>query len=349
MNEQSIVFVGVHPGDKGGIASVLQLYRKHFTKSRFFASRVSGEKWAFPFTVLRFIWFLITVRNIRIVHLHGASRGSFFRKYTLFLVAKYLFRKKVVYHIHGAEFHQFYTAAPGKVKKLVKHFIQHADVVVCLSDSWKAFFLKHFRPKKIVMVHNTVEQVMPAKTAQPGDKMIFLFMGKIGERKGIYDLLKAAAQLQMQYPGQFEVWIGGDGAVHALQALIETNGLKNVVQYKGWVSGEAKEMLFRQAQVFVLPSYNEGMPMSVLEAMAWHLPVIATTVGGIPELVKDGHSGLLIKPGDQTALHHAMAKFVQEPALALRMGDAAAGCVAARFVFDITKQQLAAIYAALEQ
>lgn len=348
MEEQAVVFVGVRPEGKGGIASVLQLYKKHFGKSRFFASRTYASVWVdtliFPFTCLRFAALLVIAPEIRFVHIHGASNGSFYRKYVLFLIAKYPFRKKVIYHMHGGGFHQFYKNAPGIVKIWVRHFIRKADVLVCLSDSWKIFFAEHFRPNKIVMIPNTVEQVMPLEKKIQQRNVIFLFMGKIMEAKGIYDLLSATSRLQTLYPGRFEVWIAGDGAIQALEAFIKSNGLQDVVHYKGWVSGAEKEALLQQADVFVLPSYNEGMPVSILEAMARHLPVIATTVGGIPEQVKDGQSGVLIQPGDKEALHHAMEQFILSPALINEMGRVAAERVAEQFVFDITRQKLALIY-----
>src|SRR5690606_38908095 len=161
------------------------------------------------------------------------------------------------------------------------HFVDEADVLICLSESWKRFFLQHFCPSRIMVLPNAVEKVMFRPEVEEG-KMIFLFMGRIGERKGIYDLVKAAALLKIHYEEQFEVWIGGDGNTQTLRYLIESNGLQGSIFLKGWVTGNAKEELYRKATVFVLPSYNEGLPVSMLEAMSYGMPVIATNVGGIP-------------------------------------------------------------------
>lgn len=346
MDYGTIVFVGVDPEDKGGIASVLKMYRKYFTGGRFFNSKVSP--FVFLFTCVRFCRLLLLTPKIRIVHIHGASRGSFYRKYVLFLIAKYMFRKQVVYHVHGGGFHEFYEASGKLVQGRIRHFIDHADALICLSESWKQFFMKHFWPTRIMVVPNAVEKVTLRAVDEQG-KVIFLYMGLIGERKGIYDLVKAASLLHMQYDRQFEIWIGGDGNVQVLQCLVESNGLQGTIFLKGWVTGDAKEELFRKATVFVLPSYNEGLPVSVLEAMSYSMPVIATDVGGIPEMVKNGESGLLIKAGDKVALRDAMERFIQNRQLARDMGIASAAIVQQKFVFEQTKATLEKLYTELSE
>lgn len=323
---------------------MLKAYRKHFSGGRFFISKATPPR--FLFTCIRFCRLLAVSREIRIVHIHGASRGSFYRKYVLFIIAKYIFRRKVIYHLHGAEFHLFYERANGFIQGRIRHFIDQADVLICLSESWKRFFLQHFRPMKIAVVPNTVEQVIVRREAIT-DKVIFLFMGRIGERKGIYDLIKAASLLNMQYFKRFEIWIGGDGNMEALHSLIVGTGLQEIVFYKGWVTGHAKEELLRKATVFVLPSYNEGMPVSILEAMSYGMPVIATDVGGIPELVKNGESGLLIKAGDKSALSTAMERFISDRQLVRDMGKASAAIIRQRFVFEQTKITLEKLYTEL--
>lgn len=197
-----------------------------------------------------------------------------------------------------------------------------------------------------MVLPNAVEKVMFRPEVEEG-KMIFLFMGRIGERKGIYDLVKAAALLKIHYEEQFEVWIGGDGNTQTLRYLIESNGLQGSIFLKGWVTGNAKEELYRKATVFVLPSYNEGLPVSVLEAMSYGMPVIATNVGGIPELVKDGESGQLIVAGDIAALRNAMERFIRDRRLVGDMGRAAEATIQQSFVFEQTKMKLDKLYTEL--
>ncbi len=101
---------------------------------------------------------------------------------------------------------------------------------------------------------------------------------------------------------------------------------------KRWVSGEVKQQALERADIFVLPSYNEGLPMSILEAMAQGLPVIATRVGGIPEAVMHGQTGLLFDAGDQAALREALLELARLGAGRAAMGQA--GYALARQVFS---------------
>ena len=108
-------------------------------------------------------------------------------------------------------------------------------------------------------------------------------------------------------------------------------GLAAQVEFLGWVAGEAKQAQLAQADVFVLPSYNEGLPVSLLEAMAYGVPVISTRVGGIPELVRDGIDGFLIEPGDRAALEDRLRRLAEDARLRQTMGDAARADIARRF------------------
>lgn len=347
MNRQ-VVYIGVSYRSKGGIASVMQLYKNYFRNSLFFASRGSGrvllDACTFPFRVLYFIFFMMRHPGMRIVHIHGASRGSFYRKYVYFLVSRYLFRKRVVYHIHGGGFKDFYHDASGVVKKMIRHFMGTADAVICVSESWRRCYVEHFHPKHIVAIPNMIEKITTRHYAERQEKVIFLFLGKIMSAKGVYDLLDVAADLQLTHAGKFEIWIGGNGEVQQLQQQVAEKKLEAAVQYEGWVSGEEKDAIFRKADVFVLPSYHEGLPVSILEAMSYGMPVIATKVGGIPEVVSEGESGLLIDAGDKDALKKSMLRFINDHRLIRRMGNISQNIIRKGYVAEAVILQLEEVY-----
>lgn len=108
----------------------------------------------------------------------------------------------------------------------------------------------------------------------------------MGKRKGIYDILDVLSEHREEFLNKLEFLFGGDGDVEQVQAIIREQNLNNIAKYQGWVSGIKKERLLNQADAYILPSYNEGLPISVLEAMSYSLPIISTTVGGIPEILK---------------------------------------------------------------
>ena len=105
-----------------------------------------------------------------------------------------------------------------------------------------------------------------------------------------------------------------------VKEIIKQNGLENIAMFQGWVNGEKKVHLLNMADAYILPSYNEGLPISVLEAMSYSLPVISTTVGGIPEILKNGENGFIMEPGDKDAIYHAVVSLMEDKSLCKDMG-----------------------------
>ncbi|MCC9166157.1 glycosyltransferase family 4 protein [Pontibacter harenae] len=300
---------------RGGIGAVIDSYSKCVKPFNFVSTYKPLSKYLVPLYSLKQIiilcMYLFKNPSIKIVHIHGASRGSFFRKYIIFLFSKYIFNKKTIYHIHGAEFHIFYENSNLITKNLVKNIFEHTDKVICLSTWWCSYFLKHFNPKSISVLPNIIEKIDSQKKDNHNNKrIIFLFLGRVGKRKGIYDLIDVISSLAKLNTPPFEVWIGGDGEIDILEKIIAKEGLHQLVKYLGWVTGEKKREVLAKADVYVLPSYNEGLPVSILEAMNYELPIISTNVGGISELVKPHKNGFLINPGDKDALQEAMLYFL---------------------------------------
>ncbi len=119
------------------------------------------------------------------------------------------------------------------------------------------------------------------------------------QKKGVYDIIEAAKRIENP---NVVINLYGDGELEIFEKLIQENNLQDKVKIKGWISGEQKNKAIKESDIYILPSYNEGLPMSILEAMACGLPVISTPIGGIAEAVKDGVNGYLIQPGDYEAL-----------------------------------------------
>src|SRR5690606_27051470 len=125
-----------------------------------------------------------------------------------------------------------------------------------------------------------------------------LFLGTINDNKGIFDLLEAFYQNLVFFSGRVLLSIGGVGESARLQKEISEKELGQIVNYLGWVNHEDKRKQMTGCDLVILPSYNEGLPMVLLEAMSYGKPVIATPVGGIPEIVKQKSNGFLVAPGD---------------------------------------------------
>ncbi|WP_121971076.1 glycosyltransferase family 4 protein [Leptolyngbya sp. BC1307] len=259
-----------------------------------------------------------------LVHLHVAEKGSVLRKILLLLLAK-AFRKPVIMHTHGCEFHTFHDGLPGWLRYWVDVALRQADCFIVLSESWKDYYLTHcdLNPDRVIVLPNPVE--IPASIPDRSASSVtrFVFLGRIGQRKGAFDLLQAFANLPADCLPQAQLTLAGDGELEKAGELIKQLNVEGYVELPGWVDLEQRNQLLWDADVFILPSYNEGLPMAMLEAMAWGLPVISTPVGGIPEVIVSGENGYLADPGDIKALSAAMQSLVEDDALRLAMGHSA--------------------------
>lgn len=268
----------------------------------------------------KYLWLLVT-GQVALLHLHTASRASFWRK-SFFILPAVLARVPVVIHLHGAEFHLFYEReCPAAARRFVRWIFERAERVIVLSESWRNWANSVFPQARIRVVPNPVSMPTQSQSSQRATSSI-LFLGQIGKRKGVYDLLEAASRLAAGLP-DLRVLLGGDGELDAVRERAKILDIAQHVELLGWVHGAKKERLLGQATIFVLPSYNEGLPMSVLEAMAHGLPVVSTTVGGIPEAVADGVEGFLVQPGDIDALADRLQRLLNDGQLRARMAAAA--------------------------
>lgn len=321
ISADKILTVGVDCSQvKGGVSAVEQEYSKFYSPWQHVTTATTGsdlKKWlTFLFGLIKFNYILIFRPRINIVHVHGASYSSFWRKRIIVNMAKF-YKKKVVYHCHGAEFKIF----TSKYKKVVVKMLHKCDCVVCLSESWKKWFEEECCCERVEIIKNVIpEPVIEYATDEikNSDDVNILFLGELGKRKGIYDLLDVLADMRDR---NVKLMFGGNGEVDKVISRIAELGVEEKTEYLGWVSGAKKIDVFNIADVFVLPSYNEGLPISILEAMSYGLPILSTTVGGIPEIVENGVNGFLVEPGDKKSLRDFLENLVLNKAKRLEMGE----------------------------
>ena len=312
-----------HPG---GISAVVQYWSENIEDLQYYPTWKLGgwatRAWWFGWSSARIFFRLLTDRKIEIVHLHFAADGSFWRKEKLLRMAK-MFGKKVVMHCHASRFKDFYSEQSENGEKHIVDTLNKADVLIALSESWKEWFVSvGIEASKIVVLHNITAnpQVRPECKVQD-NKVHLLFMGELGRRKGVFDIIRGLAKHRDELEGKLEFRIGGNTNEDKLMQEIEEGGLKNIVKFEGWVAGEKKIDLLNWADLFILPSFNEGLPISILEAMSYKMPIISTPVGGIPEVVKEGINGAIVNPGNEEEIFLAIKKFVDDRTLLTRHGE----------------------------
>lgn len=289
---------------------------------------------------------LLTRNRVAVLHTHVAMRLSFLRK-SLFMLAAKAFRVPYILHLHGSEFKIFYEQECGAIKQYyIRWQFEQADCVITLSEEWRQWVLSMAPRASVTLLHNPVNIPFFIDHDDLNRHRIqrILFLGRLGTRKGIADLLRAFAIVVDKAQIQVQLDCGGDGDLSMAHSLIDELGLDKHVNVLGWIEGKDKLRLLEQADVLVLPSYNEGLPMAILEALAYSVPVIATRIGGIPDAITDGEEGYLIEPGDVVKLADLLLRLVSEPTLRQQMRVKARTKSVECFSADKVLGQLGQIY-----
>lgn len=348
---KSIVMLGTSLATKGGIASVVQVYVGTGLFQRFpiryIATHRDGGAAAKLCIMMRAylsLFGMLLRGEVALVHAHVASRASFWRKCGMLLLAR-LFRVPTIVHLHGGGFADFYEKECGPARRwLIRNIYDHASRVIVLSGQWETWLRGVTRNPNVISLYNPVIVGGTVPDWRSRDRASVLMLGRLNRGKGAYDLVQAAAAIAH---GDFRLKLGGDGEIEKVCEAARSAGIGEHVDLLGWVGPEEKARHLGTATVFVLPSYYEGLPMSVLEAMAAGMPVVTTPVGGIPEAVTDGVEGFLVAPGDTAALVDRLKTLLADPALAQRMGQAGRRKVENTFAHSIIMPQLERMYVEL--
>ena len=347
---RSVLMVGTDLDGMGGVRSVVRGYLDGGLFQRYpcvyVASHRAGSTWVKITTALK-AWLRVAVLLRRLdaplVHVQTASRGSFWRKFVVCLLARAAGRPYIV-HLHGGGFTRFYQNESGSLgRRLIRSTLAHAALVIALSEEWRQQLLRICPTAKIEVLHNAViiPDVHEPRPQEPEPTLLFL--GHLLRDKGVYDLVRAFALIAPKFP-RAKLILGGVGDIEAVRQLTAQLEIPRRVTCPGWLDAERKTAAFAGSLVFLLPSYAEGMPMALLEAMSWGLPVIATPVGGIPQVVEHEVSGLLVAPGDIKGCAAQMERLLTDPSLRERLGSAARERIAADFSLGDALDRLSAIY-----
>lgn len=321
--------LGTAIGMMGGVSSVIGVYKSQGFFEQwpiiYIATHVDGSAVKKLQTLVKawtkFVYILITDPPL-IVHIHTSSQNSFWRKLAFILSAK-CFRRPVIFHLHGASFDVFYNDASPIKRLLIRKTLESCTKIITLSDEWVSIIRKIAPKARLISIANPV--VLPDLSCLPHQHSPtenILFLGRLGKRKGTYDLIHAFNNIANQFPRAM-LQLGGDGEIDEARTLADELNLTDRIQFLGWITGELKTQLLLNAAIYVLPSYSEGLPMGILEAMSYKLPIVSTPVGGIPSAVRDEIEGLLVAPGDVTMLATAITRILQNPDLREKLGSSA--------------------------
>lgn len=288
------------------------------------------------------VWRLLGRLPAPLLHVHLASRASFWRKSVLCLMARMRGRPYLL-HLHGGEFMTFYFSECGPLaRRFVSGIFLRASAVIALSEAWRARIARIAPGARVEVIPNGVTVPARAAAGRGGAAPRILFLGELTRMKGAFDLVAAFAQLASRQPEAILVCAGA-GDRDALAATCPAE-LRGRLELPGWLDAAQKARELGRATLFVLPSHAEGLPMSVLEAMACGLPVITTPVGGLPQLIEPDVNGLLVPPARPEALAAALDRALRDPQLCERLGRAARGTIESAYSLERSLARLTALY-----
>jgi glycosyltransferase involved in cell wall biosynthesis len=280
-----------------------------------------------------------------LVHLHTCSRWTFFRT-TLDILTTRLFGTPVVLHLHGGFFDRFLDRLSPWGRAWAAFHLRRCVCVVVLSAGWRHRLLQRVPGLTTAILPNAVPaSPCPASALRRQNRL--LFVGDLAESKGIDDLLRAMACLPDDLRGTLHLRVAGEDPERrwvALQERARRLGIAERVDWLGPLPPERLAAEYANADVFVLPSHGEGMPLSLLEAMAAGLACVVTDVGAVPEVVTDDREARVVPTHDPPALARAIAEPFRDEGLRRRLGQAARARAAD---FDLTRfySRLRAIWA----
>lgn len=305
---KNILMIGPSRAANGGIASVVNQYftagLNNKVNLQYLSTTGSGnalKKIAeFCEAILLYPRLL---KQADIVHIHMSKSGSFIRK-SYFAKRAIKKQKKVIIHMHSSQFMEFYRKTPV-LQKRIENVFSKANAVIVLSSYWKEKFSELSETDKIYILENGVQR--SGFSREDYEDFNLLFLGKVCEEKGLTNLFEAIRNLKSEMP-ELKLYIAGEGETERYQKLSSELGIEAHVEFLGWITGEEKENYLKKCSVFVLPSYSEGLPVSLLEAMSYGCACVATSVGSVPEVLISDKNGIMVAPKNTEELQSAIKK-----------------------------------------
>jgi glycosyltransferase involved in cell wall biosynthesis len=281
------------------------------------------------------------------MHIHMALGASLFRKFPFFALAR-TFNKVTVVHLHDfdSRFKSLMGGPPSLGRALCTLMLRNADRVVALSRSWEQIILRYVPAARTCCLPNPY-RLPPG--FQPANRTgcTVLYLNRIESRKGYEHLLGAIPEVLKRCPHTTFV-VAGHGDIVSARRTAADLGVEHAVNFTGWVEGDRKWRLLAEADILCLPSFAEGVPITLLEAMGAGVAVVTSPVGGIPDVVKDGENGILVQPGDVSGIAESLIRLLTDADLRGRLSDAGRRTVEKTNSLPVVDNALKHLYAELQ-
>ncbi|MBS0559436.1 MAG: glycosyltransferase family 4 protein [Proteobacteria bacterium] len=299
-------------------------------------------------TFARALWRLLTLRRrgrLGIIHANLAVRGSAVRKCIVGVFARAAGVPLIV-QLHAGHFFDFYDNLPPPGRLALRKLFASAARIIVLGHVWQERVVAELGipSERITVLYNSVHApARLARTDAPDGVCHIVMLGRLGPPKGLPELLEAMASEGMRARA-WRATLAGDGDVEAVMTEARRRGIADRVVCPGWLGADAVAALLAQADILVLPSRSENLPVAVIEALAYRIAVVTTPVGATPELVEDGVSALFVPTRNPEALAEALGRLIDDPVLRAEIARRGHEVFTARLDASVAAPILASIY-----
>jgi len=258
-----------------------------------------------------------------IVQVFPSSYWGYWRHWFYLLMSKPFVPNTILHVLNAIDI--FYENVGRLQKFIIKQSLNSANLYL-LQSYGLAKWVEQYSQRKVVGIFNGIHlDIIPSDQAKfvsfsNKEALVGITIGKLGTTKGTYDILGAIANIKADNEIVNWIFVGG-GDIDTFQRIANDYGITEQVAFCGSVADKTKWQLLMGADFFCLPSYEEGQPISIIEAMAVGLPIISSEVGSIPEIIEDGVNGFIIVPGDQQALAHSVQKLCRDTFIRQQMRE----------------------------
>lgn len=314
----------------GGIKNYYQVLKNYFSIPVYYQYRGArewpyrGNSFSEGIRLLKdYISYFINVilKHIQIVHINTSlGKESILRDFIFAIYAK-MTRKKCIVFFHGWSQNEEILMM-NNYKWLLKLYLKNTDALITLSKKSQEILKSLGYKKKIYLETTLVDDNLlnnfniVKKLQKCYDEITILFLARIEREKGVFDIINAC-ELLTQRGYKIQLLVAGSG--RADKDVMEKIKNKNYIKFLGYVSGEDKSRVYSESDIYVLPSYTEGMPTTVLEAMAFGLPLLVTPVGGLKDIIKEGFNGYFIPIDNSIVLAEAIIRLINNKDLMYNM------------------------------
>ena len=320
--------------------------------------------WAFISYLFRFVCCLIITHPDYVLYLPTSATLKGWTRDGMTMLLSRSFGVKLVVLFQGGHFRYFYDSLRGSIRTLIGWLIRRCHLVLAQADTLKRQFTGIIPEERVGTLFNSIDteffaafEPVPQRSGSP---VKILFVGHLSYAKGYCDLLKTLPDLTARYDVRFQCMgvvnrvernvffnqltgerLSYEDPQECFEKYVDATGLTQHVELLGGeVHGVDKINVFREADIFVLPSYSEGFSTAILEAMAAALPVVVTRVGAVPDVIQEGVNGYIIAPGDVGALRDRLERLILDRDLRLTIGKRNRDKCREEFLIEASAQRL---------